>query len=73
VGNCGAAGWRQEKTGLVARSRVNLVRRFLRFLSDVRSMHVLMHIQVSSAYSRSYLERAQSLALRPVGQGPSLS
>jgi hypothetical protein len=36
-------------------------------------MHVLMHIQVSSAYSRSYSERAQVLVLRPGDQGSSLS
>jgi hypothetical protein len=45
----------------------------LRLLSDVRSMHVLLHIQVCQANSRSFLERAQILAFPSVGHGSSFS
>jgi hypothetical protein len=46
---------------------------FVRILSDVRSMHVLLHIQVCQANSRSFLERAQILAFPSVGHGSSFS
>jgi hypothetical protein len=36
-------------------------------------MHVLLHIQVCQANSRSFLERAQILAFLLVGHGSSFS